>query len=138
MSNRTSNVQRKITDDLPDVASDQYEEIIEPDYLEPNPRHISGRLLFSKLLIQYIFNGQISLSFCPFFLFIIYHISHIWSMFCLILPVMGQPGELMTNHPSNDNRAFILDVASDVYEDVEETDDLAATPKPISGNFSIF
>ena len=39
---------------------------------------------------------------------------------------------------STDNRAFILDVASDVYEDIEETDDLAVTPKAISGNFSIF
>ena len=41
-TNRTANVQRKTTDNLSDVASDGYEEVIEPDYMEPRPFVIAG------------------------------------------------------------------------------------------------
>ena len=47
LTNRTANVRRKTRDKLPDVASDEYVEIREPDYLEPHPMGIAGNLFFN-------------------------------------------------------------------------------------------
>ena len=47
LTNRTANDQRRARANLQYVASDEYEEIREPYYLEPTPMGIAGDLFFN-------------------------------------------------------------------------------------------
>ena len=56
LTNRTANVKRKTTDKLPDIASDESEEIREPDYAEPYSIGIAGNLFFNSDFSGWIVN----------------------------------------------------------------------------------
>ena len=51
LTNGTANDQRKTIDNIPDVPSDEYLEIREPDYLESHQEGIAGNLLFNLTFV---------------------------------------------------------------------------------------
>ena len=48
LTNSSANDKRKTTDKLPDVTSDEYEEIREPHYVGPYSMGIAGNLFFNS------------------------------------------------------------------------------------------
>ena len=51
MTNHNANDQKRTRANLPDVASAEYEEIIEPDYVEPHQMEIPGNFGFNLYII---------------------------------------------------------------------------------------